>query len=591
MPAQGSLSARIIQPARGAEVEVRLRVGAALSTEIEWQVPAKTVVRLRSRNGNIIVLEPNTVFRAAAVSDQGEVYSLCEGRGFFSVRNPLSFFNVVCKRFVALVRGTEFSVTAQPGASIQFDVTEGRVLVTRDVKFRLEGADATLDSVESELLAADCRRSTAAGACKSSARYPLNEDEFLPRRFSSYEDALQFFRAQAGEARAARNYSALQSGLFGAGIVLQRSSKLSQALAYYGEALQAAQAEHDRKREAWALNNIGLAEFDLGRYASAIDYQQQALALRQALYRGDHRELADSYNNLAIAHYALDHYCRALELHGKALAMRRVLYRGGAHNDSAQSLSNMGAVYFDLGRFAQAADYHEQALALRKELYRSGNHPDIASNRYNLGKAVQELGELARAESLFRDALGLARKLRIQRIEANAIDAVGTVLRLKGDASNALRYHEQALQLRRQLFGDRHPAVAASWSNLGEDHAALGQWREAQQRHEQALTLRLKLHALDSPAIAQSRANFGAALFAQGDARGATQQYRQAVESQRRIYPNAAHPRLAGNLWAFASVRRAVGDADGALELESEAKLVQRRLAAPLACPRNESAR
>jgi tetratricopeptide (TPR) repeat protein len=590
-PGDDSLAVRVIQPAANAPTQLRLKAGAPVPAEIEWQVPAKTVVHLQSSNGNTIVLEPNTVFRATAVSSKGEIHSLCEGRGFFSVSNPLSFFNVTCKRFVALVRGTQFSVTVQPRASIQFDVTEGRVLVSRDVKVSVEGGQRdAFETVESELLSADCPANAAGATCKSSARYPINEDEFLPRRFANYDEALGYFRAQIDPARAASNYSALQRGLFGAGTVAQRTGKLNEALAYYQQSLDAARAEHDSKREAWALNNIGLAQFDLGHYASSAEYQQQALAIRRQLYRDRHRELADSYNNLAIAEYALDHYCAALGLHGKALAMRQWLYPDGAHGDVAQSLSNLGAVYFDLGRFQQAQDYHQQALALRQRLYRSGNHPDIASNLYNLGKAVQETGDLARAQNLFRETRALAQKLRITRIEANAIDAIGTVLRMQGDAAAALRQHEQALKLRSQLFGERHPSVAASWNNLGEDYTALKQWQEALRHHERALTLRLEIYPPGHLYIAQSRANLGAVFATLGEYARATDEYQQAIDIQRNTYPNATHPKLASNYAALASVREAAGDSAGAARYRAEAEQVQRRLSEPINCPNDAAA-
>jgi hypothetical protein len=64
--------------------------------------------------------------------------------------------------------------------------------------------------------------------------------------------------------------------------------------------------------------------------------------------------------------------------------------------------------------------------------------------------------------------------------------------RIQGELSAAGKHHEQALALRRKLFGERHPAVASSFGNLGtvcldqgDRPAALAHWSRAVQAFRQ----------------------------------------------------------------------------------------------------------
>uniref|UniRef100_UPI0037040136 tetratricopeptide repeat protein n=1 Tax=Halomicronema hongdechloris TaxID=1209493 RepID=UPI0037040136 len=56
-----------------------------------------------------------------------------------------------------------------------------------------------------------------------------------------------------------------------------------QALDYYQEALAIRQEIGDRSGEGTTRNNIGAVYDNLGQYESALDYYQEALAIRQEI--------------------------------------------------------------------------------------------------------------------------------------------------------------------------------------------------------------------------------------------------------------------------------------------------------------------
>ena len=58
---------------------------------------------------------------------------------------------------------------------------------------------------------------------------------------------------------------------------------------------------------------------------------------------------------------------QALQYNQKALIMRQALYTDN-HHDIVTSFNNLGAVYQALGRHQEALKYHQQALDMQKQL-------------------------------------------------------------------------------------------------------------------------------------------------------------------------------------------------------------------------------
>ncbi|MEZ4638936.1 MAG: tetratricopeptide repeat protein [Caldilineaceae bacterium] len=98
----------------------------------------------------------------------------------------------------------------------------------------------------------------------------------------------------------------------------------------------------DRNGEAQALNRIGQIFWLRADYAQALDYQQQALRLEQAM---DHpRGVAQCLSSIGLIHYKQSQYEEALTHHAQALTVAQAL---GNRGDVARTLSNIGVVHID----------------------------------------------------------------------------------------------------------------------------------------------------------------------------------------------------------------------------------------------------
>jgi tetratricopeptide (TPR) repeat protein len=375
------VSVRLTLPGTGRDETHTLELAYPLQRGTIIRVPGRTVIRLESDNRNTITLEPNTVFTIEALEPEGEAYSMCEGKAIFSVTKALDFFNVSCKRFLAAVRGTEFSVEAHPATKIRYEVTEGRVLVSRIVKVRVgEDQSNAVDELASEELSRNQ---------KPRAEYPLNEDEYI-YKFKSYQDALDHHTKRLGIAQSAEDYFSAQQILTSLGIIQARLGRADLSIPYFEEALTAAKGLRDNKRIAWALNNLSISYYELSDYTKSIEFQRRALAIRRTLFSEVNIEIADSYHNLARAYHALDDFCPALVFNDKALKIKRQLFTN-PRREIGESLLNIGAVFFDLGRYHKAVTYQEEALAVWEKLYPKRAHPYIAlSYQLTLRSAIRK---------------------------------------------------------------------------------------------------------------------------------------------------------------------------------------------------------
>ncbi len=82
----------------------------------------------------------------------------------------------------------------------------------------------------------------------------------------------------------------------------------------------------------------------------------------------------------------------------------------------------------------------------------------------------------------------------------------------QGDMAAARELLEQALAIRRAVFGDDEPGIAALLNNLGELERRSGNPERARQLHEAALVMRRALREPGHPEIAESLNNLGVTM-------------------------------------------------------------------------------
>lgn len=235
-----------------------------------------------------------------------------------------------------------------------------------------------------------------------------------------------------------------------------------------------------KRGEGATLNNIGAIYDDLGQYQTALEYFEQALAIRQKL--GDLYGEGDTLNNIGETYRNQGQYQLALDYYQQALAIALQL---GDGSSEGTLLNNIGAVYDNQSRYETALDHYEQALAIARQV---GNLAGKGRTLNNQGGVYVHLGQYERALDYFGQALSLQRQIGDRLGEGGTLTNMGGVYDDLGQYDAALKHYEQALTIQSQL-GDR-ASEGTTLDNIGVAYYALSQFEKALDYHERALTIR-----------------------------------------------------------------------------------------------------
>ena len=227
---------------------------------------------------------------------------------------------------------------------------------------------------------------------------------------------------------------------------------------------------------------------------------------------------------------------------------------GGLEEDPelrADLSGTLGSVYNDWGLYEEARVLKEEALKLRRASD-PGDRPKLATDLNNLAVFHYDLGDYARAKPLFREALAIFARLGERAPVATIQVNLASILTHQGRRDEALALHHEALETRRDLYGDDDPRVASSLHSLGILHYTSSRFEVAEPLLREALRIYRDHYGDEHTRVASAWANLGSVLFEQGKVDEAEALYEQALELRLTLL-GADHPLVANvrKSWAL----------------------------------------
>ncbi|MEV7027254.1 tetratricopeptide repeat protein, partial [Kitasatospora sp. NPDC093558] len=225
-------------------------------------------------------------------------------------------------------------------------------------------------------------------------------------------------------------------------------------------ALRTARAEGDTRCTAEALEKLAAIHWHQSDLTTAASIQREVIEI--------HRNSADRWN-LARCLTALG--AILLHLGDGETALTSLTEARQLVDDlddsrlELQILGNLGGLHLSTGNPQEARKVFERILSIGKEVL-SPN--DFATVQLNLAASLPLPDESARAATLYTSALETFRALDSRRIEADALNGLGTVHREAGDYAAALDRHSSALELARAIGAQREEAAALRGLGLAE---------------------------------------------------------------------------------------------------------------------------
>lgn len=128
-------------------------------------------------------------------------------------------------------------------------------------------------------------------------------------------------------------------------------------------------------------------------------------------------------------------------------------------------LLNLGYAHYSLGQNAEALDSYGVVLELAKEISGQAALAGKAAVLGKIGLVYAVMGDLDNALKCHEDALKIHREVRYRRGEASDLGNIGLVYSARGDLDNALKNHQVALRIDREI-GHRQGEIA-DLGNIG----------------------------------------------------------------------------------------------------------------------------
>ena len=297
-------------------------------------------------------------------------------------------------------------------------------------------------------------------------RVPLEPpaDAVRPLGFATMEEAIAWCEQERAGLMAATLLAA-SSGLHeiawklpaAAMSFYYRRSHWGDWLASHQAGLASARAIGDQQAQAWMLNNLGMAYGDQ-QMPKCVECFEQALQLYHAA--GDLRGEARVGYNLANAQFDVGRFAEALDAAERSVAIQRRL---GNRYVEGLALGTMGCAYRELARYDEAVACFQQALAIFRSLSDLYSEADSLSD---LGDTYLGMHQVDDAIACLEESLAIRRRIEDRAGLAATLQRLGLARHRAGDLAPARELLAEALRLHEEL--GEHARVAEVRAALAE---------------------------------------------------------------------------------------------------------------------------
>jgi DNA-binding SARP family transcriptional activator/tetratricopeptide (TPR) repeat protein len=274
------------------------------------------------------------------------------------------------------------------------------------------------------------------------ARASLELSE-VRQQTGGYETALALAEDAAAIYRSLADRRGEADALDQAGLAHQRAGRSREALAYFDEARVLYRSTADTRGVATTLSHSGIASWWLGRYPDATEQLRQALSLYGDV--GDRRGQAKTLNNLARIQLSLGYHRDAIEGYQKSLEIFGEI--GGAQNQ-AILYHNIGAVHQYKGSYEDALTAYGRALTIYHDI---GDLPNEAGVLNDIGAVYQSAERYDEALIYHEKAQSIAAEIGNLPQQVTALRGIAGVSRGAGRYAEAFDDYHTALRLAREI--------------------------------------------------------------------------------------------------------------------------------------------
>ncbi len=334
---------------------------------------------------------------------------------------------------------------------------------------------------------------------------------------------------------------------------------------------------------AASLHYVGMMHFNAGRISDAEPLIEEALAVRRAAFGDHHVEVAESLFHLSFLYqsqdllvkaeenvqevwrfvqqeYSPEHqyyaYClrelgslqlrmgrfrEAEESIKRAVEVQR-LTLGTEHPWFTDPMLNLGSLYYQTGRYREGAEIFEEVREMLDG--GRGNPRRMATALSQIAEFHENIGEIEEAKALHHEALGIYQGLGDDRATIEPRTALGLLDRRLGNTARGLRYLEEALQSRKEAFGEVSTSYAWGLHSLGYFYRLNSDYEQAERYFLRAIEVSTGIEGADNTTQISILVALGDLYQGRGSYARSMNFFRQALDLQEERL-GTDHPDLA----------------------------------------------
>ena len=262
----------------------------------------------------------------------------------------------------------------------------------------------------------------------------LIKEATLRREMGRYYEALDWYNqglAEVEQLPAGPAYDKLRLELeFGIAAVCFRQGEVSECIRRCTEVVAGALAVGDQMQLATAYMLLHLAHTQLGS-PDRVAYRGLAFPIFEEL--GELKRQAIALNNLGIDYYYEGDWAKALDVYERS---RGLFERIGDVTSVAMATNNIGEILSDQGKLDEA---EELFRTVRQTIDPTGYLLLSTLSRLNLGRAAARAGRFAEADELLSEAAEGFREIHAASFEQEVHARIAEAAVLAGDPERALR--------------------------------------------------------------------------------------------------------------------------------------------------------
>ncbi len=241
----------------------------------------------------------------------------------------------------------------------------------------------------------------------------------------------------------------------------------------------------------------------------------------------------------------------------------------GETSDALAALMGVGGVLYRTGYYDDAEAHFRRVADGRRKLAKNGDSSELASSLDRLAIVVDRDGKnnFEEAEKYAREALAMRRRLfgDLHPDVALSLSNLSSMLSGKKRFDEAVELSTQSIEQHKKIFGERHPRTAAAYDAMGRVLDGAGRVAESVSIYRRALDINLESLGAGHRATLNSRFALGSELDRAKDYAGAEEQYRAMLAWARANY-KPGDARTAGTIMLVAA---AVGNQGRHAEAET----------------------